>query len=105
MPIVSETVEHMLGHIVAEASGVDESQTDGVQERADYALDAIDIFIDDNRDIETDTFLRELAQAGKGGPLKGAWGRMLMNAENDPRPRLLIQAWVNNESEERGERG
>ena len=102
MSLVKGIVAHILDHVLAEASSVDESQTDGVQDRADYVLDAIDIFVDDNRDIETNTFLKELAQSGKGGPLRGAWGRMLKNAEDDPRPRLLIQAWVNDESEERG---
>jgi len=82
---------------------VDESQTDGVQDRADYVIDAIDKFTDDERDIETNTWLREFALEGKPGRLRGAFRRMLMNAEDDPRPRLLIQDWVGRENEVRDE--
>ena len=105
MPIVSTIVDHILEHVNAEASSIDESQTDGVQDRADYVLDAIDTFTDDERDIEGVTWLREFALEGKPGRLRGSFRRMLMNAEDDPRPRLLIQAWIADESEERGARG
>ena len=106
MVVVSETVAHMLEHVLAEATLLmDESQSDGGQDRADYAVDAIDIFTDDDRDIEIDAFLKELALSGLPGPLRGAWRRMLLNAEDDPRPRLVIQNWIGDESEVRGENG
>ena len=95
MPIVSDTVSHMIEHINAEAAHLNNpNQDDKTQDRADYALDAIDIFIDDNRVIEANSFLKELALSGKPGLLRGAWGRMLLNAEDDPRPRLVISHWL-----------
>lgn len=99
--IVSETVEHILHHVTAEASSVDKSQADGVQDRADYVLDAIDIFTDDERDIGKNTWLREFALAGKPGRLRGSFRRMLMKSEDDKRPHLAIQAWVGQAVERR----
>ena len=102
MAIVREIVSHILHHVDAEASSTDESQTDGVPDRADYVLDAIDTFTDDERDIEVVTWLREFALEGKPGRLRGSFRRMLMNAEDDPRPRLVIQEWVGKNTERRG---
>jgi len=102
--VVSETVEHILRHVLAEATVLqDPSQTDGVQDRADYVIDAIDTFTDDERDIETEIWLRELSLAGKPGRLRGSWRRMLLNAEKYPDdPQVLIQDWVGMESEDLG---
>ena len=104
MPIVSEIVAHILFHVDAEDTLIqDESQKDGVKDRADYVRDAIDIFTDDERDVETVTWLKEFALAGKPGRLRGSFRRMLKNAEADNRPRLTIQAWVGRQSEFREE--
>lgn len=47
MPIVSEVVTHIVEHITAETSLLNNrTYDDKTQDRADYALDAIDIFID-----------------------------------------------------------
>ena len=102
MPIVSEVVTHVLEHVLAESSSTDESQADGMEARSDYAVDAIDIFLDDARELDKELLLRELALSGKPGRLRGSWRRLLKNAETDTRPRLAIQNWVGKAEEERG---
>ena len=104
MDSIRVTVAHVIKHVEAEATLLqDPSQTDGVEDRADYVLDAIDIFTDDERDIEIGAWLKEFALAGKPGRLRGSFRRMLKNAEADNRPRLTIQAWVGRQSEFREE--
>ncbi len=104
MPVISETVAHILDHVLAEATVLqDPSQTDGVRDRADYTVDAIDTFTDDERDVETEIWLREFSLAGKPGPLRGSFRRMLLSAEKYPDdPQKLIHEWVGMESEDLG---
>lgn len=105
MPIVSEVVTHIIHHVDAEDTLIqDPSQKDGVKDRADYVKDAFQDYEDDSRDIPELVLMQEVSDAAPGGQLRNPFRRMLANiiSDQEPRPRLAIQEWCGKAVERRG---
>lgn len=104
MPIVSEVVTHIIHHVDAEDTLIqDPSQKDGVKDRADYVKDAFQDYEDDLRDIPELVLMQEVSDTASPGQMRQGFRRMIANMidEDEERPRLAIQEWVCREWERR----
>ena len=96
MPVIKDTIEHILHHVDAEAATSDPSQAPGVQGRATLVRLSVDTLKSDNRNIPVNNILSEIHGLVPGHKYRASFRRAITNIrdKNVPRPRLAIQTWV-----------
>ena len=101
MPVIKDTIEHILHHVDAEAATSDESQAPGVQGRATLVRQSVDALKTDNRNIPINDILLEIHNLAPSHSDRSSFRRAITNMRtyNIRTPQLAIQGWVGKNKE------